>query len=370
MNAPNNLWVATRKGLFRMRREGASWAVAAHHFPGENVVATAALADGSIIASLRLGHFGPKLHRSSDGGATWSEMPCPKLPEKPSSGPFASDPTPWSVEMVWELAQSPPSADGKPARLWAACMPAAVFTSDDSGASWQLCESFWADERRLQWMGGGNDFPAAHTLLAHPTHPLRASVAVSCGGFWATRDGGASWALEGRGFFADFMPPEAAGDPNAQDIHRAQSCAAQPDVVWTQMHGGIYRSTDGGANFSRLEAIPGIGDFGFALAVCPRNPQRAWVVPAVSDTYRYAPGGAMCVARTDDAGKSWNVLRSGLPQQDAYDLVLRHGLALADDGQTLAMGSSTGSLWISGDAGESWQTISTHLPPIAAVRWG
>jgi hypothetical protein len=58
----------------------------------------------------------------------------------------------------------------------------------------------------------------------------------------------------------------------------------------------------------------------------PRNTHCAWVVPAVSDTYRYAPGGAMCVARIDDAGKSWNVLRSGLPQANAYDLVLRHGL--------------------------------------------
>jgi hypothetical protein len=35
----------------------------------------------------------------------------------------------------------------------------------------------------------------------------------------------------------------------------------------------------------------------------------------------------------------------------------------------LAFGTTTGSLWISEDAGDSWQTISNHLPPVHAVRF-
>ena len=59
-----------------------------------------------------------------------------------------------------------------------------------------------------------------------------------------------------------------------------------------------------------------------------------------------------------------------LPQQDAYDLVYRHGLAVGGDGQTLLMGSTTGGLWTSFDGGDHWSVVSLNLPPIAAVRLG
>jgi len=39
------------------------------------------------------------------------------------------------------------------------------------------------------------------------------------------------------------------------------------------------------------------------------------------------------------------------------------------DGETLAMGSSTGGLWVSEDGGRRWQCVSAHLPPIYAVRF-
>ena len=59
----------------------------------------------------------------------------------------------------------------------------------------------------------------------------------------------------------------------------------------------------------------------------------------------------------------------GLPQENAYDLIYRHGLDVTADGKTLAMGSTTGSLWLSGDAGESWRALAEHLPPVFAVRF-
>jgi photosystem II stability/assembly factor-like uncharacterized protein len=48
----------------------------------------------------------------------------------------------------------------------------------------------------------------------------------------------------------------------------------------------------------------------------------------------------------------------------------RHALAVAGDGRTLLMGSTTGGLWASDDAGDHWQAVSLNLPPIAAVRFG
>ncbi|MGI8842156.1 MAG: hypothetical protein ACR2HZ_00535 [Gemmatimonadaceae bacterium] len=34
-----------------------------------------------------------------------------------------------------------------------------------------------------------------------------------------------------------------------------------------------------------------------------------------------------------------------------------------------AFGSTTGSLWVSENQGDSWQTVSEHLPPVYAVRF-
>jgi hypothetical protein len=35
----------------------------------------------------------------------------------------------------------------------------------------------------------------------------------------------------------------------------------------------------------------------------------------------------------------------------------------------LAMGSTTGGLWTSADAGESWRAIDARMPPIAALKF-
>jgi len=42
---------------------------------------------------------------------------------------------------------------------------------------------------------------------------------------------------------------------------------------------------------------------------------------------------------------------------------------VADDGKTLLMASTTGGAWLSTNGGEHWQTISTTLPPVYAVRF-
>ena len=110
--------------------------------------------------------------------------------------------------------------------------------------------------------------------------------------------------------------------------------------------------------------------FGFAVAVHPRQPDTAWFVPAVADQKRIPVDGALCVTRTRDGGKTFEALREGLPQQHCYDLIYRHGLAVADDGRTLMMGSTTGGLWVSEDGGEAWRTLSNTLPPVYAVAFG
>ena len=193
-------------------------------------------------------------------------------------------------------------------------------------------------------------------------------LALSCGGAWITRDGGATWHQTAHGMRADFMPPEMAGDPNIQDAHRVVRSPTQPEVLWCQHHCGIWRSTDEGASWHELKATP--SSFGFVVAVHPQSADTAWFVPAIKDEKRVPVDGALAVTRTQDGGRSFEALREGLPQQGCYDLVYRHGLDVGADGRTLLMGSTTGNLWASDDGGERWTQVSAHLPPIAAVRIG
>ena len=362
----STLLVATRKGLFVVQGEGTRWHITSHHFAGEPVTQVLCDArDGSWVAALRLGHFGVKLHKSHDKGQSWQAIGAPAFPTKPADGPIANDPTPWSVDMVWSLA-----AGGAHERdtLWAGCLPAGLFKSVDGGTSWALNQPLWEEPRRLAWMGGGYDHAGIHSILVDPRDARHLTLAISCGGVWQTRDGGTSWSLTASGMKASYLPPEHPDEGNAQDPHCLVQCAAQPDVLWLQHHCGIYRSTDGGMAWQPI-AAPDPSGFGFAVACDPRNPQRAWFVPAQADACRIPVDGHMVVTRTDDGGASFQAYSEGLPPHHAYHLVYRHGLAVSNDGQTLALASTTGGLWLSAFAGVSWHCVTRDLPPVAAVQF-
>ena len=59
-----------------------------------------------------------------------------------------------------------------------------------------------------------------------------------------------------------------------------------------------------------------------------------------------------------------------LPQDNAFDLLYRHALDVDETGDTLAFGSTTGSLWCTENGGARWTEVSAHLPPVYSVRFG
>lgn len=358
------LHVATRKGLFRLERRSAGWSVERVSFLGDPVtIALEDPRDGRLWAALNLGHFGVKLHRSEDLGRTWKEVAAPAFPAEPApADPAAKAP---AVHQLWALA----AGGERPGTLWAGTIPAALFRSEDGGDSWRLVRPLWDVPERGAWMGGGYDEPGLHSICVHPRDPRDLVCGISTGGVWASRDGGESWALRASGMYAEYMPPERREDPNAQDVHHLARAPSAPEVIWAQHHNGVFRTTDGGARWTEVTAIRP-SKFGFAVAVHPRQPDTAWFVPAVKDERRVPVEGRFAVARTRDGGRSFDVLREGLPQEHAYDLVYRHGLDVDGSGERLAMGSTTGNLWISEDGGGRWRLVSAHLPPIYQVAFG
>ncbi|KVM66663.1 sialidase [Burkholderia ubonensis] len=387
----DRLLVATRKGLFVLQADGkGGWPLGEPHFIGEPVsMVLADPRDGTLYAALNLGHFGVKLHRRRAGAADWEECAVPVYPPQPpdevhtdgnapASTSANADPDnatgdpapvppspPWTLQQIWSLETGGPD---EPGVLWAGTIPGGLFRSDDGGDTWTLNRALWDRPERREWFGGGYDAPGIHSVMVDPRDSRHVSIGVSCGGVWQTEDGGATWRVSADGMEADYMPPERRGDANVQDPHRVVQCPANPDVLWTQHHCAIFRSTDGAAHWQRIDAQP--SSFGFAVAVHPREPDTAWFVPAVKDACRIPVNGQFVVTRTRDGGRTFERFSNGLPPAPAYDLVYRHGLAVDDSGTRLAMGSTTGGLWTSGDGGESWRLISAHLPPVYCVRFG
>ncbi len=356
----DRLHVATRKGLFEIARRNGVWDIVDTQFLGEPVSAVLEH-DGAVYAALDLGHFGAKLWQRQRAGE-WVELAAPAFPAKPEDN--GDDPHPWSLGRIWWLEPG-----GVPGRLWAGTMPGGLFRSDNDGVSWALNEALWQMPERRQWMGvAGGEQPGINVVLIDPRDPSDIRIGVSCAGVWESTDAGASWRIINQGMYNEYMPPERRADPIVQDVHMLARCAAQPEVMWCQHHNGVFRSEDAGHSWQEITAILP-SKFGFAVAAHPHDPDTAWFVPAIKDERRIPVDGKVVVARTCDGGHSFDVLGQGLPQRHAYDLVWRHALTVDASGTRLAFGSTSGGLWVSEDAGESWTMPDARLPPVAAVRF-
>ncbi len=366
----DRILVATRKGLFTVERKRSAWEVTRTSFLGDHVsMALPGGEDGMMYAALSHGHFGAKLHRSRDGHK-WEECAAPEYPSRPEDTPPEINPInrqeiPWKLMLIWALETGGNDQSGL---LWCGTIPGGLFKSTDAGDSWEMVRSLWDHPLRKEWFGGGAEYPGIHSVCVDPRDSQRVSVGVSCGGVWVTDDGGESWNCRADGMWAAYMPPERQHDPQIQDPHRVVQCRAHPEALWVQHHNGVFRSTDGSMSWREIKNVPP-ASFGFAVAVHPEEHDTAWFVPGVSDEHRIPVDGKVVVSRTRDGGESFNVLTKGLPQEHAYDLTFRHALDIDESGDRLAFGSTTGSLWVTEDGGDSWETVSTHLPPVYCVRF-
>src|SRR5262249_36014629 len=167
-----------------------------------------------------------------------------------------------------------------------------------------------------------------------------------------------------KGIRAEFLPnkhPEFG-----QCVHKVVRNPKRPDRFFLQNHWGLYKSDDGGANWRDVaNGVP--SDFGFAMAGHTEEPDTVYIVPIESDGFRGVPGGRLRVYRTRNGGASWQALARGLPQKDAYETVLRDGLATGPPAGVF-FGTRSGKVYGSRDAGRSFKPLAEALPPVVCVQ--
>src|SRR5262249_46073530 len=181
---------------------------------------------------------------------------------------------------------------------------------------------------------------------------------------------GETWQARNVGIRAPFLAPGNQYPEFGQCVHKMVAHPAQPARLYLQHHWGVYRSDDGGDSWQSIGAgLP--SDFGFALVVHPRDGETLWILPLESDEFRAAPNARLRVYRSRDGGRSFAALTEGLPQEGAYEAVLRDAMAAdALEPAGVYFGTRSGKLYASRNEGDAWSRIADGLPPIVCVKTG
>lgn len=347
------LLVGTKKGAFILdsdtsRREWRirgpyceTWPI--HHF--------IRAADSTLFAAGGNVWYGPSVWRSTDDGASWTQS---------SRGLTYGEDGP-KVTSIWHLA----AANGM---LYAGVEPAGLFRSNDGGVTWTHVEGLRAHPSKPQWEPGAGGL-CLHSMALHPTNPERMWVAISAAGTFETADGGRTWVTRNKGVRADFIP--GSTPEFGQCVHKLVIHPAQPDWLYQQNHCGVYRSDDGGRDWTDLS--PGLpSQFGFPLVIHPHDPSTIYVIPHNGpELGRHMIDGQAAVWRSRDRGDSWERLDDGLPQGHAYLTVLREAMATDTlERPGIYFGTSAGQVFASADEGDHWRLAANFLPSIWSIEAG
>jgi hypothetical protein len=348
------LMVGTKKGLFVLDGEpGAGFEVSARAFAGEPVeYAMRDPRSGRLLASVTSSFYGPKIWHADDPAGEWTQADGVALPAEGDA----------ALERIWVIA-----AGEDDRSVYAGGDPGVLFESRDGGATWELNRALWDHPTRPSWEPGGGGL-CLHSIVPWPGDPERLALGISAAGVWLTEDGGRSWRQGNEGLVARYLPEDARAGSTMFCVHSLHRAPKRPERMFMQFHGGVYRSDDAGASWTDIgDGLP--SDFGFPLTVDPGDPDSAFVIPLRADHDRVTPDGRVRVCETRDAGATWSERGDGLPQRHAYLTILRQAFAGVGEGADLELyfGATSGDVFGSADAGATWFTAASRLPPVHSL---
>lgn len=359
--------VGTRKGAFILTSDSSrkKWDVSGPHFGGWEIYhLKGSPADPNrIYASQSNDWFGQVIHRSDDGGKTWTTVGNQFTYDGvPGTHQFYDGtPHPWEFKRVWHLEPSLTDPD----TVFAGVEDAALFKSTDAGATWQELSGLRMHTTGNTWQPGAGGL-CLHTILLDSSNLERMFVAISAAGVFRTDDGGITWQPINRGLRSNYIP-----DPEAEVghcVHRIALHPSRPNVLFMQKHWDVMRSDNAGDLWEEVSGnLP--SDFGFVVDVHAHEPETIYVIPIKSDSQHYVPDGKLRVYRSRTGGNEWEALTNGLPQNDCYVNVLRDAMSVDSLNPCgIYFGTSGGQVYASADAGDNWTAIVRDLPGVLSVE--
>jgi photosystem II stability/assembly factor-like uncharacterized protein len=221
---------------------------------------------------------------------------------------------------------------GNPQTLYAGIAGDGICKSTNGGASWAASSSGLPSRDVMSL-----PLRDVMSLALDPGNPQTLYVGVRSGGVYKSSDGGANWAD-----FSTGLPISPYSDVVSLAID-----PGNPQTLYAgTAGGGVWKSSDGGANWAASSSgLPSPGVWVWCLAIDPSNPQTL---------YAAANSG---VCKSTNSGASWAASSSGLPNSEVASLALDPG-----NPQTLYAGTAGGGVWKSSDGGASWGVSSNGLP--------
>ena len=364
------LLIATDKGAFLYFSDAdrRHWDVSGPHFMG-SVIHHLVLDhrdDKTLLASVYSRVSGFNIFRSNDFGKTW--IPAKKLPKFSKSKPKRQ------VDHVFCLK---PGHDSEKNVWYAGTSPQGLFRSEDGGGTWKSVDGFNQNPSWDKWTAKSPEgYPKVsklHSILINSMDKNHMYIGMSYGGVFESIDQGKTWKPLNKGVEADYL--KKSKSDYGHDPHSVVQHPYKPERLYQQNHCGIYRIDRPKKNWTRIgDNMPAdIGDIGFPIAIHPEDPNTLWVFPieGTESWSRVCPDGQPSLYCSKDGGDSWFRQDIGLPMRNAWLTVLRKSLStdsLIEAG--VYFGTTSGTLWMSDNEGNSWRQIAVHLPRVLAIETG
>ena len=324
--------VGTREGVVTIERagSGSEWRVKQRGLTDKHISAIIKEPESGLTFA---GAFHGSVDASADDGKTW---------EPRGNGLTETD--------VYSLAAR--RVNGR-VRLFAGTEPAHLFTSDDLGLHWSEVPSLRSVPSVPKW-----SFPAPPHIghVKHinfdPDNPTTMYASVEVGGLLKSADAGEHW---------EEFPSLY------EDVHRLMIHPSNPRFLYAVTGRGLYVSPDAGANWEqwtrREDEIGGYPD-GFVFR--PSDPKLIFMTAAhdAPGTWRTTHFAGARISRSTDGGRSWEILRNGLPDR-LQASIEAFCLEEAGNASSIFAATTSGEVFCSADLGEHWKKIIDDLPPIS-----
>lgn len=183
------------------------------------------------------------------------------------------------------------------------------------------------------------------------------------GGVWKTTDGGSNWSNISDKYFGGTIGSVAVAPSDESIIYVGEGENTVRGNV-SEGLGGMWKSDDGGKTWQNLGLKE--GRHIIRVVVHPKNPDIVWVAVL---GHLFGPHPDRGVYKTTDGGKTWRKVLFVNEQTGASDLVMEPGnpkvlyagtWRIQRLPHSLESGGEGSGLWKSTDGGETWKNIAAN----------